>query len=191
MSLGELVRGAHRVKDKVKRERYKRWIDHDLASQFQGRVLPFDQEAAVIWGEIMGDGDRTGRPKPMGDAQIAAVARRHDLTLVTRNTGISRIWMWLLSIHGSPAHLWGEGGHWLSNAPPVVLCKARGRNKAGPRATHHVTRHPRYVEQARALRHGVCRRTFAIPYKPTLWLQPERIEVGVAQVESEADGLSG
>ena len=45
-----------------------------------------DQEAAVIWGEIMGDGDRLGRPKPMADAQIAAVARRHNLTLVTRNT---------------------------------------------------------------------------------------------------------
>ena len=86
MSLGELVRGAHRVKDKAKRERFKRWIDHDLAAQFQGRILPFDQEAAVIWGEIMGDGDRTGRPKPMADAQVAAVARRHGLTLVTRNT---------------------------------------------------------------------------------------------------------
>ncbi len=86
MSLGELVRGAHRVKDKVKRERFKRWINHDLAAQFQGRILPFDQEAAVIWGEIMGDGDRTGRPKPMADAQIAAVARRYDLNLVTRNT---------------------------------------------------------------------------------------------------------
>ena len=86
MSLGELVRGAHRVKDKVKRERFKRWIYHDLVAQFQGRILPFDQEAAVIWGEIMGNGDRTGHPKPMGDAQIAAVARRHDLTLVTRNT---------------------------------------------------------------------------------------------------------
>lgn len=86
MSLGELVRGACRVKDKAKRERFKHWIDHDLAAQFRGRILPFDREAAVIWGAIMGDGDRNGRPKPMADAQIAAVARRHDLTLVTRNT---------------------------------------------------------------------------------------------------------
>ena len=86
MSLGELVRGAHRVKDKAKGERFKRWIERDLAAQFQGRILPFDQEAAVIWGAIMGDGDRTGRPKPMADAQVAAVARRHGLTLVTRNT---------------------------------------------------------------------------------------------------------
>ena len=75
-----------RAKDKAKRERFRRWIEQDLASQFDGRILPFDQEAAVIWGEIMGDGDRLGRPKPMADAQIAAVARRHNLTLATRNT---------------------------------------------------------------------------------------------------------
>lgn len=85
MSLGELVRGARRAKDKTKRERFERWIDYDLAARFDGRILPFDREAAVIWGEIMGDGDRRGHPKPMADAQIAAVARRHNLIVATRN----------------------------------------------------------------------------------------------------------
>jgi len=85
LSLGELVRGARRVKDRAQRERLARWINHDLATQFQGRILPFDGEAAVIWGTIMGEGDRTGRPKPMADAQIAAVALRNGLTLATRN----------------------------------------------------------------------------------------------------------
>ncbi len=51
----------------------------------RGVDLLVDREAAVIWGEIMGDGDRTGRPRPMADAQIAAVARRHGLMVVTRN----------------------------------------------------------------------------------------------------------
>ncbi len=86
ISLGELVRGVRRIRDRTRSERFQRWIDSDLAAQFQGRILPFDRETAVIWGEIMGDGDRVGRPKPMVDAQIAAVARRHGLTLVTRNT---------------------------------------------------------------------------------------------------------
>ena len=85
MSLGELVRGARRVKERAKRERLAHWINHELATQFQGRILPFDREAAVIWGTIMGEGDRTGRPKPMADAQIAAVALRNGLTLATRN----------------------------------------------------------------------------------------------------------
>ena len=85
ISLGELVRGVRRMRDRARRERFQRWIDYDLAAQFQGRILPFDRETAVIWGKIMGDGDRVGRPKPMADAQIAAIARRHGLTLVTRN----------------------------------------------------------------------------------------------------------
>ena len=33
----------------------------------------------------MGDGDRAGRTPAAADAQIAAVAIRHDLILVTRN----------------------------------------------------------------------------------------------------------
>ena len=85
ISLGELVRGVRGMKDGAKRERFERWLDRDLAAQFQGRILPFDREAAVIWGGIMGDGDRAGWPRPMADAQIAAVARRHGLTLATRN----------------------------------------------------------------------------------------------------------
>ena len=80
------MRGASRVKEEAKRDRFTRWIEHDLISQFQDRILPFDQDAAVIWGKIMGNGDKTGHPKPMADAQIAAVAKRHGLTLVTRNT---------------------------------------------------------------------------------------------------------
>ena len=85
ISLGELVRCVPRMKDGAKRERLERWLDRDLAAQFQGRVLPFDPEAAEIWGGIMGDGDRTRRPRPMADAQIAPVARCYGLTLVTRN----------------------------------------------------------------------------------------------------------
>ena len=33
----------------------------------------------------MGDGDRIGRPPAAADAQIAVVAIRHELILVTRN----------------------------------------------------------------------------------------------------------
>ena len=87
ITLGELVRRARRLRDEVRRRRIERWVRSDLAAQFRDRVLSFDPEAAVIWGEIMGDGDRTGRVKPMADAQIAAVARRHGLTLATRNVG--------------------------------------------------------------------------------------------------------
>ena len=61
-------------------------ITRDLAQRFEGRILAFDDQTAAIWGEIMGAGDRLGRPQPALDTQIAAIARRHNLALATRNT---------------------------------------------------------------------------------------------------------
>ena len=85
ITFGELMRGARKLESSGRRRGYERWIRLDLARQFEGRILPFDMAAAALWGEIMAEGDRTGRPRPAVDAQIAAIARRHDLTLVTRN----------------------------------------------------------------------------------------------------------
>lgn len=85
VTVGELVRGARKLDNAGRRRGYEHWIQHDLAHQFEGRILPLDRDAAAIWGEIMAEGDRAGRPRPAVDAQIAAIARRHDLTLVTRN----------------------------------------------------------------------------------------------------------
>lgn len=85
-TIGELVRGARKVREQARRERFERWIEQDLARQFDGRVLPFDVRAATLWGHLMGDGDRVGRPPAVADAQIAAVAIRHEMILVTRNT---------------------------------------------------------------------------------------------------------
>lgn len=84
-TIGELVRGARKVKEVARRERFESWIEQDLAQQFEGRVLPFDGPTAALWGRLMGDGDRTGRTPAAADAQIAAVAIHHQLTLITRN----------------------------------------------------------------------------------------------------------
>ncbi len=86
VTLGELVRGALKLADPARSMRYQQWITRDLARQFEGRILAFDDRAAVIWGEIMARADKSGRPRPALDAEIAAVARRHDLVLATRNT---------------------------------------------------------------------------------------------------------
>ena len=84
-TIGELVRGARKVREQERRERFERWIEQDLARQFDGRVLPFDSHTAAIWGRLMGDGDRAGRTPAAADAQIAAIAIQHELILVTRN----------------------------------------------------------------------------------------------------------
>ena len=85
ITIGELVQGVRRRAEAPRARRLERWIHTELTLQFEGRVVSFDRRAAVIWGELMGDGYRIGRPPPAVDAQLAAIARQHSLVLVTRN----------------------------------------------------------------------------------------------------------
>lgn len=85
LTVGELLRGAHKVAEKARRDRFEGWIEGDLCRQFEGRILPFDEAAARVWGRLMGTGDRSGRTPPAADAQIAAVAMDRGLVLATRN----------------------------------------------------------------------------------------------------------
>ena len=85
VTLGEVVRGARRLRDRRRRRSYETWIQRELLRDFEGRVLPFDAEAATIWGDLLAVGDRSGLSLPAVDAQMAAIARRHRMTVVTRN----------------------------------------------------------------------------------------------------------
>ena len=85
ITLAEPVRGTVRMVESRRREALSRWIQDELRPRFEGRILPFDGEAAVIWGRILGAGDRRGRPMPILDARIAAISIRRGLVLATRN----------------------------------------------------------------------------------------------------------
>jgi len=52
---------------------------------FAGRVLPFDEQAAVHYAEIVASRRRAGRPIEAFDAQIAAAARAAGADLATRD----------------------------------------------------------------------------------------------------------
>lgn len=86
ITLGELTKGVARLDPGRKRERLARWLAEDIPAQFAGRVLPFDQAAAVRWGGMMAEAERRGRPRPAVDLQIAATAAQAGLGIVTRNT---------------------------------------------------------------------------------------------------------
>ncbi len=51
------------------------------------RSLPFDDTCAHHYGLIRDDLARRRTPIGPNDLMIASIARRHDLTLVTHNTG--------------------------------------------------------------------------------------------------------
>ena len=52
---------------------------------FAGRVLPFDETAALIWARLMAEGTAAGQPRSALDMIIAAVAEANDCVMVTDN----------------------------------------------------------------------------------------------------------
>ncbi len=82
VTVGEIQAGIEitREQDEVKAEELEAWLDKVLASY---AVLPMDAPAFREWARIMHRRSHTLAE----DAMIAAVARVHRLTVVTRNVG--------------------------------------------------------------------------------------------------------
>ena len=86
VTIGELMKGITALGESSKKERLMRWLETEVTHRFQGRILPYDEEAAMLWGEWNGKGKLIGNNFPILDSQIAAIAARFGCTLVTRNT---------------------------------------------------------------------------------------------------------
>ncbi len=83
ITIGELRQGVETIRlrgDSAQSARLERWLDR-LTVDYADAILPFDQEAAQIWGRL-----RAPHPENPLDKQIAATALIHDLTVATRNT---------------------------------------------------------------------------------------------------------
>jgi hypothetical protein len=82
VTVGELRRGVERLRcrgDLDQAARVEEWLQAVIAD-YQNHILPFDADAAQIWGKL-----RAPNPDHALDKQIAATAWIYDLTLVTRN----------------------------------------------------------------------------------------------------------
>jgi predicted nucleic acid-binding protein len=60
-------------------------IDRGTQLLFAGRVLPFDEKAALVWARLMAEGTARGRPRSPLDMIVAAVAEANDCVVVTEN----------------------------------------------------------------------------------------------------------
>jgi hypothetical protein len=86
LSVGELQRGVAKLPDSRRRRRLAEWLTSDLLVRFDRRLLPIDGPVALAWGSLVEEVEAAGRPMPAVDSLLAATARTHNLTLVTRNT---------------------------------------------------------------------------------------------------------
>ncbi len=69
-----------------RREALGMLIEGILSEDFAGRILPFDNQAAIAYASVSAARRQAGRPISIADAQIAAVARARDAAIATRNT---------------------------------------------------------------------------------------------------------
>jgi predicted nucleic acid-binding protein len=86
ITIGELRRGIERIPESARKTKLRHWLQ-SLCDCMQGRVLSFSTSSAHVWGQLKAKWDAAGVVVPTLDSQIAAIAKRHALTVVTRNTG--------------------------------------------------------------------------------------------------------
>jgi len=87
LSVAEIWRGVQEKPAGRKRTELERWFAGPNGPQagFGARILPFDTKAGLIWGRLMAEGTKTGRPRSAIDIIFAAVAEANDCILVTDN----------------------------------------------------------------------------------------------------------
>ena len=85
VTIGEITYGLRILPDGQRRSGLRERFEGFVALAFEGRVLAYDEAAARLCGELLGDRREHGRPLSLADAQIAAIARRHHLAVATRN----------------------------------------------------------------------------------------------------------
>ena len=81
LTLGEIRRGIEsvRTRDEVTALALDRWI-YGLTTWYQTRILSIDARVAEEWGRM-----NVVKTLPAVDSLLAATARVHNLTVVTRN----------------------------------------------------------------------------------------------------------
>ena len=81
----ELRYGAAILSAGRRRETLVARMERMLHDAFEGRVLPFDTDAARHYAEIAAARRAAGRPVAPADCQIAAIARSRGMAVATRN----------------------------------------------------------------------------------------------------------
>lgn len=98
--IAEVAHGIQRIRPDQRADRWETNLSY-WRQRLAGEIYPFTEEAAVIYGAIMGDASRRGRAMSVPDGMIAAIALANEGKLATRNTahfegcGLSLINPWL------------------------------------------------------------------------------------------------
>lgn len=87
LTVAELRRGILEKPAGKRRDQLEAWFAGPEGPQaiFAGRVLPFDEKAALLWAQLMAEGKAKGRPRSALDTIIASIAEANECVVVTDN----------------------------------------------------------------------------------------------------------
>ena len=87
LTVAEIRRGVLEKPAGKKRTLLEAWFSGPEGPQalFAGRILAFDEKAALAWARMMADGTVRGRPRSGLGTIIAAIAEANNCTVVTDN----------------------------------------------------------------------------------------------------------
>jgi predicted nucleic acid-binding protein len=87
LTVAEIRRGILDKPRGKKRQRLEAWFAGPEGPQslFKGRILPFDERAALIWARLMSEGKTAGKSRSDLDMIIAAVAEANECIIVSDN----------------------------------------------------------------------------------------------------------
>jgi toxin FitB len=86
VTVAEILSGIEALPAGKRRTQLSGAVEKMFAEQFEGRILPFDADAARLFAEIVAGRRAAGRPISQFDAMIAAVARLHGAPVATRDS---------------------------------------------------------------------------------------------------------
>lgn len=86
-TIAEIRRGILIMPKGRKRDDLESWFLGSQGPQvyFAGRILPFEENAALIWAQLMAEGKAVGRQRDPMDMLIASVAIANDCIIATHN----------------------------------------------------------------------------------------------------------
>lgn len=87
INVAEIYRGMLELPRGRKRAELESWFNGPSGPRymFTGRILPFDERAALAWGRLMAEGRASGIPRSDIDTFVAAIALTNECIVVTDN----------------------------------------------------------------------------------------------------------
>jgi len=85
IAIGEIAKGISKLTASKRKESLTTWLNETLPHRFEHRIVSIHVSTMVLWGNLVGQLELWGRPLPVIDSLIVAIALQNSLSLVTRN----------------------------------------------------------------------------------------------------------